>query len=220
MATKKQSEAAISISVGTKVLLLARKLAVPPTANQLVVLDFAPAVSDPVVVVGEPTPQQIDAALEQAGVDGTLLARAFIGMGNNSQNLTPQLIYSLSPVFWNTGGEAANQIVTVAVDGVQRASGLLSVIFRAASGFHDHQHQLLGKRAGDVTLIKPIGKCPGLAKSVLGAEAPAPNAAFARALTVGFTGDDLPAMAIRAGKSSATAVSDDPFADLDLDGWL
>lgn len=230
---KNQSEAPVQISAGTKLLALSKKLAVPPTANQLTVVRYAPAAQESVLIIEPMSPDQVDAMLAETGIDAMLLARAFMTVEPNNQGLTPQIVYSLSPLFWGNGGAAANRIATVAHGEQIVASGLLSVLARASAGFVDHRYQLLGKKAGEVNLIAPVKKVPALSKAIMAGDGWGANGGYAEALLQGFnvtvsedeTGQetrtaDLPALVVKATGGRKTAVEEtfDPFAD--LDGWL
>lgn len=208
------------ITVEKKLLALGAKLSSAPIGPaQRTVLKFAPAVAEaPSFVIADE--QQISRMLEALpDMDPMLLARAFMAQESNSQGLTPQQLYVASPVFWSTAGAAAGQIAMVKCpDGVYRASGLISVVARAASGFTDHLYQVVGKNVDGVQLIKPISKSPALPKATF--QQAGHNGEFLTALLEGIADPehDMPSIVVRAGKSTAAAVESDPFAD--LDGWL
>lgn len=219
MATRKP-DPAISISVERKLMALGAKLASAPIANgQRTVLKFAPSVveSPALFVMTEELLSQILATLPE--VDPMILARSFMAQEPNSVGLTPQQLYSASPVFWSTAGSAAGQIALIKCpDNLYRASGLLSIVARAASGFTDHLYQVVGKSVDGVQLIKPTLRTPGLPKSVF--QGTGVNGDFILTLLSGIVDpeSDLPSITVKAGKTADAADNSDPFAD--LDGWL
>ncbi len=209
----------VEISVERKLVALATKLASAPVSSaQATVLKFAqPVPAAPgIVVMSEGSVAEL---LNATGVDPMLLARKFMGMEPNSQGLTAQQLYALTPFFWPNSAEGPSGFIACVEqkDGSLIASGLLSALLRAGNGFNDHLVQINGRIVEGVVLAKPNIKTPSIARGVF--DKAGANGALATALLTGFGEvSELPSCVVAAGKPSKTAAAEDPFAD--LDGWL
>ena len=234
-ATRKQSEAPVQISPARKMLALSAKLASAPISSaQQTVLKFAQAVptAPSLVVVDE---QEMGKLLDSLDIDPMLTARKFMAMENNNQGLTPQQVYTCSPFFWPNSADGPSGLIAVVhtPDGGYRASGLASILVRAASGFTDHLIQVNGRVMDGVVLAKPIIKVPSIPRAIFDKQGS--NALHVIGLLSGFeittVTDDagvesqvpsLPAVNIAVaegrGRKQAAQAEYDPFAD--LDGWL
>ena len=227
MATQKtKPEPATQISPARKFLALSAKLAsVRSTPAQDVVLSFAPAVpvAPSIVMLDEASVAQ---AIDSLGVDPMLLARAFMAMEPNTQGLSAQQLYVASPCFWPTSAEGASGTIAMVrrPDGLYVASGLASIVARAEAGFVDHLRQVIGHQEQGVTLVRPNGKVPSIARKVF--DTKGVNGAPLQTLLQGLPEQDIEESlqwviaepTAGRGRKAAAAADFDPFAD--LDSWL